>query len=155
MAINEVLRNSRHYSHASTRTRMFGIPIRGVKEWSVKASVERGEVRGDAREVLGFTIGDVKYECSVKILRASWDVVVTAIRAQGMSPLDATGIVSFTIAEPGLPSRSYEVLVNGINDFEQSSSQGVEALEVPLTFATLMIKEDGKPLLDAASAIRP
>lgn len=142
-----VLQNGAHYSHASGRLRVLGMLLLGVTEWSYKITVERGEAEGSPRELLGHTIGKVKYEFTFKVLRAYWDALTAEIRAKGMFPMDARGMIVLNLASPGLPSKKIEILIDGLNEMEGSSSKGVEAHEVPITCSTLNIKEDGKNLI--------
>lgn len=140
--------NGRVYSHASSDVRLSGQRMRGCKEWSHKVSVERGEARGTAREALGHTIGTVKYEFSMTVLRAYWDAYKDKARADGFSPLDRMGVATAVVSEPGKPSKKAEIHYSGINEQEIKSSDGAEAHEVTLSFAVLAILEDGKPLID-------
>ena len=56
------------FSHASVDARIYGIRTKGLKELAYKTSVEDAEGRGTAREALGVTVGDVKYEASATVL---------------------------------------------------------------------------------------
>lgn len=135
------------YSHASVDARFFGIRMRGLKELRYKVAVEDAEARAGAREALGVTIGDVKYEASGTVLEAYWDTVKAECRAKGFAPLDRPGLISVTCSEVGKPTKKVEIWVARIKESEFSSSSGPDPLERPLTFTTLTILEDGRPLV--------
>lgn len=135
------------YSHASVDFRIFGIRTKGVKELAFKTSVEDAEGRGTAREAMGVTVGDVKYEASATVLSAYWDAWKDDCRAKGYAPLDRPGLISITIAERGKPTKRVEIQIARIKESDFSSSSGPEAHEKKLSFTVLGIKEDGKPLV--------
>lgn len=146
-----VIKNGWHYSHASFKTRILGLLLEGVRELKYKVTVDRAEVRGHPREPLGHTIGEVKYEASVTVLRAYWDALKDQIRTvYGRAPMDVQGVMVFTITERGLPSKKVEVQINGLSDMEGGSSQGTDASEVAISMTVLSIKEDGKSLVERA-----
>jgi hypothetical protein len=135
------------YSHASCDVRIFGMRMKGAKEFAWKATVESGAGRGTAREDLGHTVGTVAYEASATVLGAYWDAIKDDCRGSGFAPLDRPGMVSITIAEPGKPSKKVEIRFSRISESDRSSADGPDAHEVKLTFKALVILEDGKPLV--------
>lgn len=141
--------NGYRVSHASFKVRLFGLLVPGVKELNWKVSVEKGEVRGTAREKLASTIGDAKYESSLTVFRAEWDAIKERIRTTyGVAPMDIQGDLVYQYAEKGFPSKTVQVRVNGITEADTSSSAGVDATEVKLTFDVPTIFEDGKSMIE-------
>lgn len=139
--------NGAIFSHASVDARLNAVRMKACKELNYKTSVERGEARGTAREVLGYTIGDVKYEAGATFLSAWWDGYKSDCRAKGFAPMDRPGRFAITVTEPGKASKKIEVIFAGINEADASSASGPEAHEVKVTFAVLVILEDGKPMV--------
>lgn len=135
------------YSHASVDFRIYGIRTRGCKELSYKTSVEDAEGRGTAREALGVTIGDVKYEASATVLAAYWNTWKDECRAAGYAPLDRPGQITVTVTEPGKASKKVEISIARIKEVDFTSTAGPEAHEKKLVFTVLGIKEDGKALV--------
>lgn len=135
------------FSHASVDARIYGIRTKGLKELAYKTSVEDAEGRGTAREALGVTVGDVKYEASATVLSAYWNTFKDECRAKGFAPLDRPGVISITVAEPGKASKRVEIKIARIKEVDFTSSSGPEAHEKKLVFTVLGILEDGRPLV--------
>lgn len=148
-----VVKQGYHYSHASFKTRILGLLLEGVRELNYKVTVNRTAVRGHPREPLGHTIGEVEYEASVTLLRAYWDAVKDRIRTTyGRAPMDAQGMVTFSIVERGMTSKRIDIEINGLAELDSSSSQGTDPNEVKIGFTVISIKEDGKAMIDRAIA---
>ena len=146
-----VVKQGYHYSHASFKTRILGLLLEGVRELNYKVTVNRTAVRGHPREPLGHTIGEVEYEASVTLLRAYWDAIKERIRnTYGRAPMDAQGMVTFSIVERGMTSKRIDIEINGLAELDSSSSQGTDPNEVKVGFTVLSIKEDGKAMIDRA-----
>lgn len=140
--------NGAIYSHASCDVKLNGLRMKGAKEFNWKCTVESGEGRGTAREVLGYTIGDVKYESGVTLLRGWWEAYKAECRANGRAPMDRPGSFSIVAVEAGKPTVNIQILFAGLSEADNSSSAGPDPHEVKCTFKTLVILENGKPLVE-------
>jgi hypothetical protein len=136
-------------SHASLRVKILGLPV-DVKEAAWKCSVERSEVRVNAREAIAHTIGDVKYEFSMTVFRPQWEKFKADCRARGYRVLDTPGDAVLTTGERGFAAKSVQVKFSGMTESDASSSAGPDAHEVKVTFSTLSIKEDGQAMIERA-----
>jgi hypothetical protein len=139
--------NGKLYSHASCDTRIYGLRMKGMKEFAWKTTVDTGAGRGTAREDLGHTEGTVAYEASCTVLSAYWDAIKEDSRAKGFAPLDRPGLFSITITAPGKATKKIEVRFSRISESDASSSDSPDAHEVKLTFKVLVNLEDGRPLI--------
>ncbi len=141
--------NKNPYSHADLKFKLFGIPIRAVSEVAWKPTIEKGEVKGAAREVIAHTSGTVKYEASLTMNKAEWEATKVQARAiYGRAPLDIEADLTVQLASRGMPTRTAQIHLDGITEDDSSSSAGNEALNSKLTFSVLYIKEDGQALID-------
>lgn len=139
--------NGYEYSHASYRVTLFGLRI-PIKEFGVKHSVDREEVRNNSRKPDAFTAGDWKGEVSLTVRRSVWDQIAAhCFASRGTAPLDTQGDMVVTYGERGLPSGTIQVSVAGLSEHDASSATGNAASDVKLGVNVLDILENGKSLI--------
>lgn len=134
-------------SHASKTVRLLGLKVGGVKEVKYKCTVSRTPVIGAAREVLGWTIGNVAYEFSITVYRPDWLAFKARAASMGRAVMDAQGLCTVTTSERGYSAETVEARVAGLSDAEGSSS-GTDPNEVAVTFNVSNIKENGVAMVE-------
>lgn len=134
-------------SHVSKSVSVFGLRLRQVQEIAYKHAVERIPVRGNAREILGWTEGDYNAEFSMTVLFPYWQALKARARSvYNTPPLDMQGDAVITTSNKSMQAQILVVKFGGISEADASSSGG-DASVIKLTFNTTRITEDGKSLI--------
>lgn len=121
--------NGRYHQFADVVLNLDGESLRGVTAIEYSDSNERGEVRGAARQALGWTAGEYKAEGSIELLRPQFDELLVRV---GPRFYDVTFTITVTYGAHGLPLTMDELVRCFFKNRGNSHSPGTDALKVKL-----------------------
>jgi hypothetical protein len=167
MALGFPIINGNRFDFSSVELKINGKRYIGVKELSYKHSLEEGEVRGTAPQVLGRTRGLYKAEGSITLFREEFDDLSSDLQVLAVGLFEANFLITAIYSElppNGVPSgmvgdtQTDELIGSRFKSAEMKGSGGSsDPLVVQLDLSILYIKQNGLPplnnLIQMANAI--
>jgi hypothetical protein len=147
MAIDYPAVNGNRFSWASVEIILpKGKRFRGIKAISAKDTLEPGEIRGTAAQLLGRTRGDYKAESSIEMWKREADEFIAAL-GNGFMEYEFDIPVSFS--DRNQPVSTIKVLGCRIKGKDESYSMSTEGLAVKFDLSVMGIITNGyRPLLN-------
>lgn len=133
--------NARLYSHASITIEVNNKTYVGISDISYSDTLEPGELRGTAAQVLGRTTGEYSCECSFTMAREDFLELITDL-GDGFMSKAFDIIVSY--AEEGMPYITDTIRGCRITQSSYSSSAGSDPISVEVTVHPMMILHNGQ-----------
>lgn len=150
----------RAYDHSSQTIRVFGVPYDGIDEIKYPHGRDGSEfLYGTSKVPIAQTDGIYKPEDgTMKIARAQWNLLRTAIQVKGLALGKGWLEVRFPIIveREALGQFSFDVIKGArIKKSELSSSKGGGALMQDVTFEFFEVVEDASVAIVTASSLIP
>lgn len=131
---------------SSVKAKLGGANLTGIKEITYSHTIDRGEVRGQGPQIMGYTRGEYKAEGSITFLKEEYDDLVVKL---GDGYMEAIFDISVSYGATGGPVSTDQLVGCRLGKAEKSPSQGTDGLEVSCDLHILYIIENGKkPLVD-------
>lgn len=139
--------NGKRHDWSSIKFDIQGARMRGLKDLSYKHSLEPGELRGTAAQVLGRTLGTYSAEASFTCALAEYQALITEM-GTGYLEQEFNITAKYAVAK-GDPINTVEILGCRIKSADNSHSQSNEPLMVKVELSVMLIRENGiNPMLE-------
>lgn len=143
LVIERPLLNGHEYSHTSLEVIINGIPVVGLKSINYSPKKEVGKVYGTAPQKLGRTRGKEDPTCEIELYSIEWEVIRKTLGVGGQGYMETPCEIIVTRAEPGRPVIVDHIWSAEVTDDAFSSSDGVDAHVIKVTFDVMRIQKNG------------
>lgn len=153
MPIQYPLINGVRFDFSSVKLTINDVPFVGVSSLNYKATLDPGEARGTAAQLLGRTRGKYTVEGSIELFMSEDDELTDLLTSQGLGIYEQTFTIVANYSEVGSSIVTDTILGARLKTGDRSFKNGSDALVIKRDIHALVLLENNKLPMSAKQMV--